>query len=64
MTSIRNKVAMEERAQEIANTPKSEWTKPMREQMSIPELSEKVGNKVVSEKVNESKPPVKANVKE
>jgi hypothetical protein len=64
INSIRHKVAMEERAQEIANTPESEMSGPMREQMVILELSEKTGNKNVSGKVEEHEAPVKGNVRE
>ena len=61
---IRNMVAMEERAQALANTPESEMTKPMREQMAIPELAEKVNERVASAKIKESESLVKENVKE
>ena len=53
LASIRNKVAKEERAQEIANTPEAEQTGPMREQMVIMELAEQVGGKETSSKVDE-----------
>jgi hypothetical protein len=64
IASIRNRIAMEERMEVIANTPKSEMTEPMREQMTILELSEKISGKAVSEKIKERETLVKTNAKE
>lgn len=51
-------------AQEIADNSDINKSIPMREQMEIPDLSEKVGGKEVSKKVTENANPVKENKKE
>ena len=54
----------EEELGEIENAPKVEMSEPMREQIAIPELSEKVGDKNLSAKVEEKEALAKNNVRE